>query len=100
MAGKNPRVGVEFSRHKEKKTLEITVPCVKLRRSKNKLRYWLVDIEQPLDVVVDCDGMQLRPRIVLKIYCQVPQKHRQLHLHRLAMDRLGQRNKPVALPPH
>lgn len=52
-------------------TFRITVPKARLRRAGDFRRYWFADVEKALPFLVDCDGYEERPRLILKLFCKL-----------------------------
>lgn len=48
--------------------------------------YTMLDIDQIVDLDVDCDGITKKPRLILKLHCKLSRNENQRLRHRLALN--------------
>lgn len=68
--------------------LAILVRDVKLRRAPGvRMHYMIASSESSLPAKVMCDGVPIRPKMILKVYCKPKQKQREAVINRILADR-------------
>jgi hypothetical protein len=75
----------------------IIVRRVKLKADDLGLCHRMIDLETTLRQLVDCDGMVLNPKLVLKLYCQVPKNCRSRVLRQREVDQIRLRSPRLRL---
>lgn len=50
-------------------------------------RYMLADIDMPLDIEVDCDGIKKKPQLILKLVCRLGEFERRKVRRSVALNK-------------
>lgn len=50
----------------------VLVRRVKKKELKNGRIWELINLDHTLPYLVDCDGLEMKPKLVLKMYCKIP----------------------------
>lgn len=64
----------KLKKHHNGYNLLIAGKSLKLKSTANASVYSLCDLDQTIPAVVECDGVERKLKIVLKVYTRVPQK--------------------------
>lgn len=70
--------------------LAIAAKNLTLRSSANRTVYRLCDIAQNIPQTIDCDGIERPVKVILKLYCRIPEAKLKLHQEKVRYDKLAQ----------
>jgi len=79
-----PKVAIKISENGSA-IFTIRVPSRGLLKSSSCDIYDMVEFVGDLDVLIDCDGISVKPTMVLKIYCKLGPKEAPKALHNAAL---------------